>query len=196
MAVQQVSFFDDASLQPPGPPLVTRKELAKRLGVHPITITKWEGEGLPVERRGRAGKPSLYREDAVLVWHTHREQGREHATAKADPFAARARRETAQAALAEQAYRMRERDLLPRHEVETTWAAEVARVKAAILAWRSTLADPLCRAAVTHGVAAVEQLLDKETAHLLAELSAPPHAEPPRARRTKKLPAQPLEAHA
>jgi hypothetical protein len=38
--------------------LVTRRELAARLGVHMQTVTKWEREGLPIAERGRRGRPS------------------------------------------------------------------------------------------------------------------------------------------
>lgn len=50
--------------------LLTRVELAKRIGVHPQTIEKMVQRGCPVRRRGGNGKPSLYDEAAVRAWQT------------------------------------------------------------------------------------------------------------------------------
>ena len=40
--------------------LVTRRELADLLTLQPMTVTKWEQLGMPIAKRGRKGRPSLY----------------------------------------------------------------------------------------------------------------------------------------
>lgn len=53
--------------------LVTRRQLAEELNVHPITVTKWERAGLPIAEQGRRGKPSMYRRADVDAWLAKRE---------------------------------------------------------------------------------------------------------------------------
>ena len=50
----------------------TRPELAALLGVHPITVSKWEKEtpGLPVEEPGAPGRATKYDLARVLAWYT------------------------------------------------------------------------------------------------------------------------------
>jgi phage terminase Nu1 subunit (DNA packaging protein) len=153
--------------------LLTRRELATALDVHPMTITKWEREGLPVAHRGRKGKPSRYRETEVRAWLQRREENLHAAPGALDLITERARRERAQAILAEQAYNIRAKNLLPREEVERAWMAEVTAVRAKLLAWPTMLADQVHRVAVLEGLPGVERLLGAAVDHLLVELSQP-----------------------
>lgn len=155
--------------------LVTRRELAGLLSVHMQTVTKWEQEGLPIAERGRKGKPSRYREVDVRAWLQLREEAAKQPGA-VNLIAERARKERAQAILAEQAYQIRMRDLLPREEVEKAWSAEVSAVRTKLLAWPATLADRLHRAATTDGVAGVEQALNDAVRDVLRELADPDRA--------------------
>lgn len=151
---------------------LTRRDLAERLGVHMQTVTKWERDGLPIAERGRKGKPSTYREADVRAWLASREDAAKK-SGMIDVAQERARKERAQAVLAEQSYRARERELLPAAEVEKIWNAEVQAVRTAILATYTTQADRVHRAATLEGVGGVEAELKAIAHELLRELSAP-----------------------
>jgi len=155
-----------------GVPLITRRELAARLGCHMQTITKHEREGLPIAERGRKGKASRYREVDVRAWLAMREAAAT-AVGYLDMMQERARKERAQAILAEQTFSMRARELLPREEVERIWGAEVAAVRAKLLAWPTTLADRVHRAALVEGVDGVERAVRAAVTDALTELAAP-----------------------
>lgn len=160
----------DAAASPPN--LMTRRELAARMNVVMSAVTKWEQAGLPVAERGRPGKPSLYRLEDVQAWLVAREQG---ATANGtlNVNQERARRERAQASLAEQTFQMRQRDLLPRHDVERIWAAEVGAVRTRLMAWPTTIADRVLRAATLDGIQGVERELHDAVDNVLRELADP-----------------------
>jgi len=57
----------------------------------------------------------------------------------------RAKRERAQARLAEQTLAIRARTLIPQDEVDRAWASEVAAVKQILLSAESTHTDRICR---------------------------------------------------
>lgn len=152
--------------------LVTRTELAEKLGCDPRTIAKWLEQGLPVADRGRGGRPSLYDPAAAQQWLAARNAAAQKGEAT-DLLRERARRERAQALLAEQALEIRRRDLLPRDEVEKSWAAEVAAVRTLLLAMPTTLAEQVCRVAMTEGIAGVEELLQNAVHDVLRELASP-----------------------
>lgn len=173
-----------------GPALLTRRELAALLHVHMMTVTKWERDGLPVATRGRRGKPSRYREVVVRAWLQQREEAAKQPGSAFDLVKERSRRERAQAVLAEQAFSMRARDLLPREEVERAWAAEVAAVRAKLLAWPMTLADQVHRAAVLEGLPGVERVLHEAVRQALRELAEPP----PKTRGKRAIVAAPASA--
>ena len=115
---------------------VTRRELARRLDVVMMTITKWEQAGMPCAEPGRKGKASLYSELEVRKWLTAREKTAQ-TNGVHDVARERARKERAQAILAEQTVQIRARELVPRVQVERAWASEVAAVRAILLAWPS-----------------------------------------------------------
>ncbi len=150
--------------------LVTRRELAKRLGRHMQTITKWEREGMPIAERGRRGKPSRYSETAVTAWLDKREEAARIGTSL-DLVQERSRKERAQAILAEQTVAIRAAELVPRAEVEKVWIAEIVAVRAKLLAWPVTLSDRLHRERVQDGAAGLELVLKVAVDELLLELS-------------------------
>jgi len=159
-----------------GSAVLTRRDLAVALGVHIQTVTKWEQEGLPVAERGRRGRPSKYRVGEVRAWLAARESNAAGKNGHVDVAAERARRERAQAILAEQMFQVRNRDLLPRVEVERLWRAEVTAVRTKLLSWATQLADRLCRAATLDGPAGVEAELDVAVRDVLLELADPDRA--------------------
>jgi hypothetical protein len=152
-------------------PLLTRRALAAVMGCHMQTITGWEQEGMPLAHRGGRGRPNLYDEVEVRAWKQLRDETAARLPELANPAAARARRELAQAALAEQAHRIRSRELVPASEVEKIWAREVAATRAVLLNWTATLADLLHRAAITDGVPGVEGVLQTAIYDVLRQLS-------------------------
>jgi hypothetical protein len=114
----------------------------------------------------------MYREADVRAWRDARESAAQK-SGLVDVAQERARKERAQAVLAEQAYQARARELLPAVEVEKAWNAEVQAVRAAILATYTTQADRVHRAAILEGVSGVETELKAMAHDLLRELSAP-----------------------
>ncbi len=166
-----ITFADQADPEPSGP-LLTRRALAAAFGVHMQTVTKWEQDGLPIAKRGRKGKPSTYRESDVKAWL----EAREAAASKSgmvDVAQERARKENAQAKLAEQTYQVRARTLLPAEEVARLWSAEVTAVRSVILSSYTTHADRVYRAATVDGLAGVELALKDLAYEILRELADP-----------------------
>lgn len=164
-----------------GDKFITRRDLAARLGVHMQTVTKWEHDGLPTARRGRRGKPSLYNEAACRAWLEAREQA-----AESDPIDVareRARKERAQARLAEQTYAARAKTLLPADEVDRLWTTELMAARAKFLALPQAYADRLARAVTLRGVAGAEAAIRDMVEEVLRELAAGPDAKPHRRRR-------------
>ncbi len=152
--------------------LVTRRELANLLDVTMSGVTKWEQAGMPVVEPGRKGKPSLYSEAEVRNWLAEREKAaRDNGTY--DLPRERARKEKAQAILAEQTVAIRARDLVARDLVERTWAAEVVAVRAKLLSWPATISDRLYREATLNGLQGVERVIKAAVDEVLLELSKP-----------------------
>ena len=151
---------------------VTRRELAQRLNVHMLTVTKWEQAGMPVVEPGRKGKPSLYSEADVKKWLAAREKAARN-NGTLDVTQERARKERAQAILAEQTVAIRAKELVPVDQVEKTWAAEVSAVRAKLLSWPATISDSIHREAKLHGLEGVGRVVKASTEELLLELSKP-----------------------
>lgn len=150
--------------------LLTRRQLADVLGKHMQTVTKWEQDGMPTAKRGARGRPSLYREGDVRSWLDSREAAQSKGP-MVDVARERARKELAQATLAEQTFQMRSRDLLPRVEVERAWEAEVLAVRTKLLQIPPTFADRVYQAAVSEGVGGVERILADSVNDVLRELA-------------------------
>lgn len=112
--------------------LLTRKELADAFDVHPQTVTKWERDGLPIEKRGRPGIPSLYDREAVEAWLNARAEAAQHG-GPVDVARERARKERAQARLAEQKYLERSGELVTAEEVVEVWGAHINAVRTKLL---------------------------------------------------------------
>lgn len=166
--------------------MLTRRELASLLGVHMQTVTKWEREGMPIAERGRRGKASLYSEVAVRAWIAAREEAAQNGS-RLDVTQERARKERAQAQLAEQKYQQLAGELLPKEDVAKVWAAEIAGARSVLLAVPTTYADRAYRAATLHGVGAVEEVLRDAIHEVLRELADPERATPrPRSSAARK----------
>lgn len=149
--------------------VVDRRTLAGIFGVHMMTVTKWERDGMPILERGRRGKPSQYSRSAVATWR----EGRANVGETVDAVRERARKDRAQAILAEQAHAIRNRDLVSVVEVEKVWAGIVAAVRTRLLALPATLSDRLYRVSTLEGVAGVERELDLSMREVLRELAEP-----------------------
>ena len=151
--------------------LLTRKELAVLLEKNLRTIAKWKDEGLPVAKRGRGGRPSLYDEAEVRAWVQVREENARQA-GTADPALERALKDRAQRALAEQLFQIRARTLLPADEVERALAAKIAGARALILTSYTSAADRIFSAAHNGGgVSMVERELKALANEVLQELA-------------------------
>jgi phage terminase Nu1 subunit (DNA packaging protein) len=153
-----------------GAELPTRRELAKLLDVHPQTVVKWEQSGMPIAAPGRKGKATRYRETDVRQWLAARESAAKE-SGVVDLARDRSRKERAQAILAEQAFSLRARNLLPRDEVEKAWGTEVAAVRTKLLSWPTTLAARVHRVATLEGEPGVERVLQEAVLDVLRELS-------------------------
>lgn len=152
--------------------LATRREVAEALGVHMASVTKWERQGLPIVSRGSRGRPSQYDLEAVRGWLAARDQAARRATeGPLDPVQERAARDHWQAELAEQTHQIRQKALLPADEVARAWAAEIAGVRAKLLALPTTFADRIQRAATLHGLAGVEKTLQAAVYDVLRQLA-------------------------
>jgi phage terminase Nu1 subunit (DNA packaging protein) len=152
--------------------LSTRRDVAQALGVHMDSISKWERQGLPIVKRGGRGRPSKYDLEAVRAWLAARDQAaRKAADGPLDPVQERAARDHWQAELAEQTHQIRQKTLLPADEVSRAWAAEIAGVRAKLLALPTTFADRIHRAATLHGLAGVEKTLQAAVYDVLRQLA-------------------------
>ena len=150
--------------------LKTRRELAAQLGVHVSTVTKWERDGAPVAKRGKAGVPSRYHVNQVRAWLAKRD-AKSPGTTNQSLAQERARKERAQAELAEQTYRVRARELVPAAEVLRCGHMLVTAVRTKLLAWETTLSDRLYRAATVEGIRGVERVIRDAVREVLTELS-------------------------
>lgn len=151
------------------------------LDVDPRTIGKFLDEGMPVVRRGRGGRVSLYDPDACHAWKDARDAVA--ATEAPDGRDARARKELAQALLAEQLHAIRGGKLLNAEEVIKAWVAEIAGARAVILTAYTASSDQVYRAAVTDGLPGVERELRALGDAVLRELSQAPEQRRKRSRK-------------
>jgi hypothetical protein len=148
--------------------LVNRRALAATLSVHVDTISDWIDHGLPVARRGGRGTAHAFDLAAVKTWLTQRS-----ATMSADAaelVKQRARREAAGAQLAEQAYAMRERILIPQDEVDRAWADHVSAVRTFLLAAPDHWLDAILRAYEVSGRSAAYNVLKTQVRDALRAL--------------------------
>lgn len=154
------------------PDLLTRRRLAAAIGVHMMTVTKWEQDGMPVAHRGGKGRPSHYREVDVRAWIQQREEAAKQPGA-VNLVQERARKERAQAIRAETETKIRLRQLVESEDIVRLWAAEAAAARAIILSHYTTHADRVYRAATLEGLPGVEAALREMVLGVLRELSDP-----------------------
>jgi len=156
-------------------PLFTRTELAGLLGVNPVTITKWQGEGLPVAVRGGRGVESKYRMADIWKWGLGRERARAGLTGGAGDLSLpleRAKLARVQTRRGELEVRKREGELLEAADVGRTWSLMVLAIRAKLLALPQAVAERLVAAAAgEQPAAAVEAELAGEVRDALRELA-------------------------
>ena len=155
--------------------LLDRHGLSKLLGCHPQSVNRWASDGMPVAQRGRGGRPSLYDPEKCQAWIEARRAV--DGTDRVDVPRERARKERAQALLAEQLYATRAGELLPAGEVRKVWDSYIAATRARILSTYTTSADRVARAATRGGVADVEGELKDIAYEILRELASGTDAE-------------------
>jgi phage terminase Nu1 subunit (DNA packaging protein) len=163
------------------PPRLTRAALAKALGIHPGTVTRWERDGCPVAERAPRGRPSLFDLDAVRAWRRAADQA-----ARAEGLsleAERARLARAQATLAEKKLKALAGELLPAAEVRRVYSALVGATKAKLLAIPRAVAPELVQVAGAGGIPAIEAVLRRRVHEALTELARRPHPSETRRRR-------------
>jgi len=98
----------------------------------------------------------------------------------------RARKERAQAELAEQLHAARSRLLLPAEEVEKTVGARVAAARTTALAWKTMLVDRLELANTMEGRAGMQRVVDEQVDEFLYELAGVARAARSEPKRRKK----------
>ncbi len=160
---------------------VTAKELAVLLDVDHRTIGKFLNEGMPVVKRGRGGRASLYDPEACQDWKDARDAVAAVGVVKGHDI--RARKELSTAMLNEQLHATRAGRLLDAEEVVKAWTAEIAGARAVILTAYTASADRVFRAAVTEGLAGVERELRALGETVLRELSLAPEKRPKKGRK-------------
>lgn len=165
--------------------LITRRQLAELRSVHYNTVIDWERDGMPVAKRGSRGRPSMYSRAAVEAWLAAREAAAANGS-RLDVTQERARKERAQALLAEQMYETRAKELLVRTDVEHAWTAEIAGVRAVFLAVPTTYAARVNRASVLDGEAGTERALRELVDEVLRELADSEREIKPKTRRGRK----------
>ncbi len=158
---------------------VTRKAIAAALDVNPRTTYKFEADGMPSRKRGR-GQATDFEVEPCLAWKRARDSA-SGAGEFVDVARERARKEHAQALLAEQQYRLRAGELLEVEDVAKTWGDHIAAVRTKLLSWPPILANRVLGAS-RDGVEAIELVLEEAVYQVLTELAegdmspAPPRA--------------------
>ena len=151
---------------------VTRRELAHELGVHPRTISKWQEEGLPVVERRRGPRGYVYDAEISRAWAKARREA--HEAGHADLTQARAHREHWMGLLAEQRFKLRERQLLQADQVATAWTCERRAIRQTLLKrYNERAAKAVQAAAERDGLGGVERELKTVAYAALRELADP-----------------------
>lgn len=150
--------------------LFTRRGLAEAFGVHMMTVTGWEQDGMPVALRGGRGRPSMYRLKDCLEWKTEREvQARGGAEGELSPQVEKALLDRKRREELELKIRERRGELVEIAEVEREFEDCAASVKARLRRIPDAVADRVLTAGGPH---AVKALLLAEIDEALAELAA------------------------
>jgi phage terminase Nu1 subunit (DNA packaging protein) len=149
-----------------------RDELARLLGVVPGTIQHWARDGMPVAEGGGQGRQNRYRPSECVAWRMAALTAAAQAHGDGlNPQVERARKDRAQAALAEQMLKARERDLLPAAEVKVAYGRLIGATKAKLLAIPRAVAPELVQVATSAGAQGVERCLMERIRAALRELS-------------------------
>ena len=167
----------------PAFPFITRPQLALAFGKDARTIAKWLEEGLPVARRGKGGRPSLYHVRDCVTWVLAREL---HARAPQQVGDATGLQPQLEHALLERRKReeielklqVRRGELVEIAAVRAEYADIATTVKARLRAIPTAVADQMIAAAAV-GPVAVRQLLAARIDQALRELARTVDLTPP-----------------
>lgn len=154
--------------------MLTRTELAGFLGVNPVTITKWQGEGLPVAQRGGKGRESKYRMAEIWAWGLARERARAGAAGVDMSLPVeRAKLARVQTRKAELEVRRREGELVEVAEFHQVGGLMVHAIRQGVLRLPQAVADAVvAQVAGGAGPAAVEATLMQACRDVLRELAS------------------------
>ena len=160
--------------------LQNRDWIARLLQLVPSTITKLAIDGiLPVETGGGHGRQAMFKPSAVVAARLAQIEARYVGREGLDPAAERAKKDRAQAALAEQLHKKRSGEVLAVADVLHVWSNIVVAVKSRLLRLPSALTAAVAAASTP---VEIEQLLSAEIRDALTELSnwTPPAAPTPK----------------
>lgn len=150
--------------------LQTRRELAEAFGVHMMTVTKWERDGLPIAERGRKGKPSRYRLSECMQWYIGREvSAATGGDEKLSPATEKALLDRKRREELELKIMVRRGELVEAEEAAREFADCAAAVKARLRRIPDAVADRVLKVKSPH---AVKALLLTEIDEALEELAA------------------------
>jgi phage terminase Nu1 subunit (DNA packaging protein) len=150
-----------------------RDGIAQLLKVTAGTIIRFARDGMPVAEGGGQGRQAKYLPSACVAWRLAQVESKYAGMEGLNPQVERAKRDRAQARLADQLHARRSGEVIAVEEVRQTWVSLVLAVRSKMLRWPSSLADQLAR---TSTPAEVQRILDVEVRAALEELSrgAPP----------------------
>jgi phage terminase Nu1 subunit (DNA packaging protein) len=150
--------------------LATRRELADVFGVHMMTVTKWERDGLPIAELGRKGKPSRYRVADCMQWFVAREvKARGGGDEQISPQHEKALLDRKRREELELKIEVRRGELVEAADAARDFAECAAAVKARLRRIPDAVADRVLKVTDAH---AVKALLLAEIDEALSELSA------------------------
>lgn len=141
--------------------VVNKAELEALLGVSHTTLTEWQEQGLPIEKRGERGQENKYDVPAVIRWMIDRE------VKKASRETQRDRLTRLQADRIEREELVAQGELVPAGEIEPTWKHRVLSAAAFLAGQHSRLAGIL---EATPGVEAKRKVLRTEFSQFLTRL--------------------------
>ena len=153
-------------------PLMSRDELAHLFSVSPGTITDWvRKEGMPAAKPGAGRVQSQFLPSRCVAWRFNELQRRYGGGEGISPMAARARKDTADAELAERKLKIMNREYVLKAEVERLLGPRVGATKTRIEAMPRAVAPECVRAAERGGPRAVEQVLHDYVRSMLTEIA-------------------------
>lgn len=142
---------------------VNKAELEQILGLSHTTLTEYQAEGLPIEKRGERGQEHEYDTAAVIEWLVNRalvRAGKSKSALELEVLELNVRELRAKDAL-------REKTLVPTDEVRPVWEGRVLAAAAFMRSRASKLAGEL---EATPGLEAKRDLLRKADAAFLTHL--------------------------